>query len=67
MAQKFGLVQGMLVLRVLSRGEFHALGITQKRERLSHNAQQTNEGSLSHEKESWDWMTAIIARVMASA
>jgi PadR family transcriptional regulator, regulatory protein PadR len=49
MAQKSGLVQGtldMLVLRVLSRGEFHGWGITQKLEQLSKNALRVEEGSL---------------------
>ena len=43
------LVQGtldMLVLRVLSRGEFHGWGITQKLEQLSKNALRVEEGSL---------------------
>ncbi len=49
MAQKSGLVQGtldMLVLRVLSRGEFHGWGITEKLEQLSKNALRVEEGSL---------------------
>lgn len=49
MAQKSALVQGtldMLVLRVLSRGELHGWGITQKLEQLSKNALQVDEGSL---------------------
>jgi transcriptional regulator len=49
MAQKSGLIQGtleMLVLRVLSRGEFHGWGITQKLEQLSKNALRVEEGSL---------------------
>lgn len=49
MAQKSGLVQGtldMLVLRVLSRGEFHGWGITQKLEQLSKSALRVEEGSL---------------------
>ena len=49
MAQKSGLVQGtldMLVLRVLSRGDFHGWGITQKLEQLSKNALRVEEGSL---------------------
>ena len=49
MAQKSGLVQGtldMLVLRVLSRGEFHGWGIAQKLEQLSQNALRVEEGSL---------------------
>jgi transcriptional regulator len=49
MAQKSDLVQGtldMLVLRVLSRGELHGWGITQKLEQLSARALQVDEGSL---------------------
>ncbi len=49
MAQKSGLVQGtldMLVLRVLSRGEQHGWGITQKLEHLSQKALRVEEGSL---------------------
>jgi transcriptional regulator len=49
MAQRSGLVQGtldMLVLRVLSRGEFHGWGITQKLEQLSKKALRVEEGSL---------------------
>jgi PadR family transcriptional regulator PadR len=49
MAQKSGLVQGtldMLVLRVLSRGEFHGWGITQRLEQLSKSALRVEEGSL---------------------
>jgi PadR family transcriptional regulator PadR len=49
MGQKSGLVQGtldMLVLRVLSRGEFHGWGITQKLEQLSKHALRVEEGSL---------------------
>ena len=49
MAQKSGLVQGtldMLILRVLSRGDFHGWGITQKLEQLSNNALRVEEGSL---------------------
>ncbi len=49
MAQKSSLVQGtldMLVLRVLSRGEFHGWGITQKLEQLSKKALRVEEGSL---------------------
>lgn len=49
MAQKSDLVQGtldMLVLRVLSRGELHGWGITQKLEQLSAKALQVDEGSL---------------------
>lgn len=36
----------MLVLRVLSRGELHGWGITQKLEQLSKNALRVEEGSL---------------------
>ncbi len=49
MAQKTDLLQGtldMLVLRVLSRGELHGWGITQKLEQLSKSALQVDEGSL---------------------
>jgi transcriptional regulator len=49
MAQKCDLLQGtldMLVLRVLSRGELHGWGITQKLEQLSQSALQVDEGSL---------------------
>ena len=49
MRQKSGLVQGtldMLVLRVLSRGDFHGWGITEKLQQLSKNALQVEEGSL---------------------
>lgn len=49
MAQKSDLVQGtldMLVLRILSRGELHGWGITQKLEQLSKSALQVDEGSL---------------------
>ena len=49
MAQKTDLLQGtldMLVLRVLSRGELHGWGITQKLEQLSQNALRVEEGSL---------------------
>jgi PadR family transcriptional regulator PadR len=49
MAQKGDLLQGtldMLVLRVLSRGELHGWGITQKLEQLSQSALQVDEGSL---------------------
>ena|SRR5882724_1614907 len=49
MAQKSDLVQGtldMLVLRILSRGELHGWGITQKLEQLSKKALQVDEGSL---------------------
>jgi PadR family transcriptional regulator PadR len=49
MANKCDLLQGtldMLVLRVLSRGELHGWGITQKLEQLSQKALQVDEGSL---------------------
>jgi transcriptional regulator len=49
MASKSDLVQGtldMLVLRILSRGELHGWGITQKLEQLSKKALQVDEGSL---------------------
>ena len=50
MGQKSGLVQGtldMLVVRVLSRGELHGWGITQKLEQLSQNALRVEEVSLA--------------------
>jgi PadR family transcriptional regulator PadR len=49
MAEKTELVRGtldMLVLRVLSRGELHGWGITQKLEQLSNSALRVEEGSL---------------------
>lgn len=49
MAQKSDLLQGsldLLVLRVLSRGELHGWGITQKLEQLSQSALQVDEGTL---------------------
>ncbi len=49
MPRKSELLQGtldMLVLRVLSRGELHGWGITQKLEQLSNRALQVDEGSL---------------------
>ena len=49
MARKTDLLQGtldMLVLRVLSRGELHGWGITEKLEQLSKRALQVDEGSL---------------------
>lgn len=49
MAKKCDLLQGtldMLVLRILSRGELHGWGITQKLEQLSQRALQVDEGSL---------------------
>src|SRR3954470_10193718 len=49
MAAKSDLLQGtlgMMVLRVLSRGELHGWGITLKLEQLSKSALQVDEGSL---------------------
>lgn len=49
MAEKYELLPGtldMLVLRVLSRGELHGWGITNKLEQLSQSALQVDEGSL---------------------
>ena len=49
MAKKCDLLPGtldMLTLRVLSRGELHGWGITQRLEQLSHRALQVDEGSL---------------------
>jgi PadR family transcriptional regulator, regulatory protein PadR len=49
MARKTDVLQGtldMLVLRVLSRGELHGWGITNKLEQLSQRALQIDEGSL---------------------
>lgn len=49
MAQKSELLPGtldLLVLRVLSRGELHGWGITQRLEQLSEKALQVDEGSL---------------------
>jgi len=49
MTQKTDLLKGtldMLVLRILSRGELHGWGITQKLEQLSQSALQVDEGSL---------------------
>jgi transcriptional regulator len=49
MAQKSELMPGtldMLVLRVVSRGELHGWGITNKLEQLSNSALQVDEGSL---------------------
>ncbi len=49
MARKCELLQGtldLLVLRVLSRGELHGWGITQRLEQLSARALQVDEGSL---------------------
>ena len=49
MAEKSELLPGtldMLILRVLSRGELHGWGITQRLEQLSRSALQVDEGSL---------------------
>jgi PadR family transcriptional regulator PadR len=49
MADKYELLPGtldLLVLRVLSRGELHGWGITNKLEQLSKRALQVDEGSL---------------------
>jgi transcriptional regulator len=49
MEKKSDLVQGtldMLVLRILSRGDLHGWGITQKLEQFSKKALQVDEGSL---------------------
>jgi PadR family transcriptional regulator, regulatory protein PadR len=49
MADKNELLPGtldLLVLRVLSRGELHGWGITQRLEQLSKSALQVDEGSL---------------------
>ncbi len=49
MADKSELLPGtldMLILRVLSRGELHGWGITNKLEQLSQSALQVDEGSL---------------------
>lgn len=49
MAAKYELLPGtldLLVLRVLSRGELHGWGITQRLEQLSKSALQVDEGSL---------------------
>lgn len=49
MAERSELFPGtldMLVLRVLSRGELHGWGITNKLEQLSKSALQVDEGSL---------------------
>jgi transcriptional regulator len=49
MADKTELLPGtldMLILRVLSRGELHGWGITNKLEQLSQSALQVDEGSL---------------------
>lgn len=49
MPKKTDLLQGtldMLILQVLTRGELHGWGITQKLEHLSKKALQVDEGSL---------------------
>jgi PadR family transcriptional regulator PadR len=49
MAQKLELLPGtldLLVLRVLTRGELHGWGITNRLEQLSKSALQVDEGSL---------------------
>lgn len=49
MAEKYELLPGtldLLVLRVLSRGELHGWGITNRLEQLSKSALQVDEGSL---------------------
>lgn len=49
MADKNELLPGtldLLILRVLSRGELHGWGITQRLEQLSQRALQVDEGSL---------------------
>ena len=49
MAEKSELLPGtldMLILRVLSRGELHGWGITNRLEQLSQSALQVDEGSL---------------------
>jgi transcriptional regulator len=64
MARKTDVLQGtldMLVLRVLSRGELHGWGITQKLEQLSKGALQVDEGSLYpalYRMEDKDWIEA---------
>lgn len=64
MAQKLEVLQGtldMLVLRVLSRGELHGWGITERLEQLSKRALQVDEGSLYpalYRMEDKGWITA---------
>lgn len=64
MAQKTDLLQGtldMLVLRILSRGELHGWGITQKLEQSSNKALQVDEGSLYpslYRMEDKGWLTS---------
>jgi PadR family transcriptional regulator PadR len=64
MAAKHELLPGtldLLVLRVLSRGELHGWGITNKLEQLSQSALQVDEGSLYpalYRMEDKDWIEA---------
>lgn len=64
MADKFELLPGtldLLVLQVLSRGEMHGFGITNKLEQLSRQALQVDEGSLYpalYRMEEKDWIEA---------
>src|ERR1051325_6733654 len=64
MAEKYELLPGtldLLVLRVLSRGELHGWGITNKLEQLSKSALQVDEGSLYpalYRMEEKDWIEA---------
>ena len=64
MNRKTELIQGtldMLVLRILSRGELHGWGITQRMEALSQRALQVDEGSLYpalYRMEDKDWLTS---------
>jgi PadR family transcriptional regulator, regulatory protein PadR len=64
MADKYELLPGtldLLVLQVLSRGELHGWGITNKLEQLSKRALQVDEGSLYpalYRIEEKDWIEA---------
>lgn len=64
MADKYELLPGtldLLVLQVLSRGELHGWGITNKLEQLSKRALQVDEGSLYpalYRMEEKDWIEA---------
>src|SRR4051812_21116533 len=64
MAEKYELLPGtldMLVLRVLSRGELHGWGITNRLEEVSRSALQVDEGSLYpalYRMESKGWIEA---------
>ncbi len=64
MADKYELLPGtldLLVLQVLSRGELHGWGITNKLEQLSKSALQVDEGSLYpalYRMEDKDWIEA---------